>query len=313
MFHPASALAATPKTHSGAVKLYDDWAISYDSTLRAWGYNAHSKTTSLVAKFAKETGLTVKRILDCGCGTGMVGEEIVKQGIGKDGAVLVTGVDCSVKSLVVSSRKAMAFCSDREKQELVQPQLVSCDSAGGVHGTTFRSMNETATKADLVLPSGLIVDGKNMEEDLQALSYTPLVDSDNVGISADKAAAAGTKPIRPLYSQLLLGDLDKPFVFFKDSSLDAVMCVGTTSYVTEFQNVFGEWCRIVRKQGLVVFTEVTNLWDNDELCVRTVAKQFEDKGKWKLVHFSEQSAYMPKNPAPEEAAKQIYYIVYQVL
>jgi len=290
MFHPASALTATPKSHAGAIKLYDDWAISYDSTLRAWGYNAHSKTTSLVAKFAKETtGLTIKRVLDCGCGTGMVGEEIAKQGIATDDAEVI-GVDCSVKSLVVSSRKSMAFCSDREKQELAQPQLVLCDSAGVVQGGTFRSMNEAA----------------NMEKDL--------VDSGNSGIAANKAAAAaGTKPIRSLYSQLLFGDLDKPFVFFKDSSLDAVMCVGTTSYVTDFQNLFGEWCRIARKQGLVVFTLVTNQWDNDKSCVRTVAKQFEDKGTWKLVHFSGQSAYMPKNPVAEEAAKQIYYIVYQVL
>jgi len=321
-FDAAAALHTTPKTHEGAVKLYDDWAYTYDSTLRGWGYEAHLQTVKLVEKWSKETGFTVDSLLDCGCGTGMVAEELAKSGIANK---LKIGVDCSPESLVLAAKKAIEFRviqTEDSKKSLIKPQLVSC-GVSWVQDKTFLDMN-VATPEELgkntALPVDVVVD-KNAPipyvvapEEHQSQDYTTLTfeDGDTTPISK---APAGEEQIllRPIYQKVVVGNLDKPFNCFADGSLDCVMCVGTTSYVTNFQNLFGEWIRLTKKGGLIVFTDRRNLWDNDEMQVRSVATELENAGKWQKLYMSEPSKYMPKNTVPEEAAKQIYYLVYKVL
>ena len=48
-----------PEDYQGAQELYDNWAASYDDTLRGWGYDAHEKCTELVA-----AGLDVAMLLE---------------------------------------------------------------------------------------------------------------------------------------------------------------------------------------------------------------------------------------------------------
>jgi len=116
--------------------------------------------------------------------------------------------------------------------------------------------------------------------------------------------------VRPCYTDLLVGNLDKPFEHFDDGSFDVVLCVGTTSYVTDYSNLFSEWCRILKKNGVAIFTIRTVLWDSNHLECSAFAKRLEEEGKWNMVHKSEPCPYMPKNPIREEREKTIYYIAF---
>ena len=47
--------------------------------------------------------------------------------------------------------------------------------------------------------------------------------------------------------------------------------------------------------------------------IRSAAAALSESGAWRLRHKSEPSAYMPLNPIPEENAKRIRYLVFEVL
>ncbi|CAJ1348996.1 unnamed protein product, partial [Effrenium voratum] len=256
-FDAAQALHTTPKDYQGAQELYDNWAASYDDTLRGWGYDAHEKCTELVVKHLAANGRDPKEVvlMDCGCGTGMAGEELVKRHVGR----LRIGMDASKESLVLSSKKAIEFAKEG-------PVLVSAAASDA----DFADMNAKR-------------DGE---------------------VSTAEAQTDSGSSCQPLYHRLMLGNLDKPFHHFDDGSLDVVMCVGTTSYVTDFRNLFSEWHRILRPGGLVVFTHRTTIWDENEHGVITAAAELESAKVWRQLYKSEASAYMPKNTVPEEAAKQ---------
>jgi hypothetical protein len=56
----------------------------------------------------------------------------------------------------------------------------------------------------------------------------------------------------------------------------------------------------------------TRTWDDDTDGICSAATALELSGRWRQVHMSEPSDYMPLNPLPEEAAKKIRYIAYEV-
>lgn len=71
----------TAKNHEELMDAYKDWAGDYDTdTVGRFGYVAHIATAE-----ALDRALDDKEgcILDAGCGTGLVGEELVKRGYGK--------------------------------------------------------------------------------------------------------------------------------------------------------------------------------------------------------------------------------------
>ena len=72
-----------------------------------------------------------------------------------------------------------------------------------------------------------------------------------------------------VYQQAEVVNLELKQEIFADDSFDAVTCVGTTSYLHDFNMIFGEWCRFTKKGGKIVFTHRTNIWDSDEHQVRT--------------------------------------------
>lgn len=98
-------LGTTPKTKDGAVKLYDDWAEDYDETLKSWGYVAHDRCAEMLKEFcvaSKPPAFSSKdeRVLDAGCGTGISGEALQRQGF-----LRVTGLDVSPASLDLIKQK----------------------------------------------------------------------------------------------------------------------------------------------------------------------------------------------------------------
>ncbi len=66
-----------PRSVSQTLKLYADWADSYDADVSAWGYATPGRIASALAAHLPDLGAP---ILDFGCGTGVSGAALSAQG-----------------------------------------------------------------------------------------------------------------------------------------------------------------------------------------------------------------------------------------
>lgn len=68
----------TAKNHTELMDAYKAWAADYETdTVGNFGYVAHVATAETLDRFL---GDKKAAILDAGCGTGLVGQELVKRG-----------------------------------------------------------------------------------------------------------------------------------------------------------------------------------------------------------------------------------------
>ncbi|WP_417672275.1 class I SAM-dependent DNA methyltransferase [Roseibium sp.] len=91
---------------------YDDWAKTYDATLADWEYEAPDRSASLVAPYLPKGA----RILDVGCGTGLVSEALRKHG-----DFHLDGLDISAESLKLAQARGTydkLVCHDLQKLPL---------------------------------------------------------------------------------------------------------------------------------------------------------------------------------------------------
>ena len=79
-------------------KYYDDWASTYEKTLKDWKYKAPKKSAQILNKHLKTKP---KLLLDLACGTGLFAEKILK--IYKN--CIIDGTDISSKSLKIAKNK----------------------------------------------------------------------------------------------------------------------------------------------------------------------------------------------------------------
>jgi len=132
------------------------------------------------------------------------------------------------------------------------------------------------------------------------------------GIDISPASLDYIRENKPgVYSKLAVADLEKLATTplpFADDTFDAIVCVGVLSYVQNFAELYEEWIRVTRPGGLVIFTH--RLWGKDDS--KPAAEALQKQNLWTLVHESADSPYMPKNPDPEERAKRIKYIAFQL-
>lgn len=293
-FDAATALHETPRTFEGAVGLYDDWAFSYDETLLGWGYEAHIKIAELLKKYTatSASGDAVKNnlkafspVMDCGCGTGLSGEALALQGFwGND--CRIVGTDCSEQSLRLLFKKTV--------------------ENGNTPDISIKYINPDAAVVDkAAIP---LASADFSKQDFQK---TDAKSKAKLGSNVNDVVPSNTTPTC-LYSSVALCNLEHPWTY-PDNTFGSLICVGVTSYVTNFKVLFGEWVRIVRCGGIIVWTHRSNIWDTDDNQAKTVVKELEDQGKWKLLYRSEPSPYMPKNTVEEERIKTIYYNVYEVM
>lgn len=77
------------------VDRYDEWALDYVDDVRSWGYTLPEDLAAALNAHAP-----VGRILDAGCGTGLIGHALADRGIAAD---RVIGVDASMASLAVAA------------------------------------------------------------------------------------------------------------------------------------------------------------------------------------------------------------------
>jgi len=78
---------------------YDDWADSYDDTLRRWGYRAPEEVAAMLAQHAPADAA----ILDAGCGTGWSGKALREQGF----TGIIDGGELSEASVAIARGRAI--------------------------------------------------------------------------------------------------------------------------------------------------------------------------------------------------------------
>jgi ubiquinone/menaquinone biosynthesis C-methylase UbiE len=74
---------------------YDEWAIEYETDVRSWGYTLPEDIATMTMARSP-----VGRILDAGCGTGLIGHALVEHGAT---AGQLLGVDASHASLAIAA------------------------------------------------------------------------------------------------------------------------------------------------------------------------------------------------------------------
>ena len=80
-------------------KYYDDWALSYDQTLKNWNYKTPIKALNAISKIKDK----ITTNLDLACGTGMFAEELKKTYPN----IIIDGCDISSKSLIIAKQKKL--------------------------------------------------------------------------------------------------------------------------------------------------------------------------------------------------------------
>ena len=85
---------------------YDDWASTYDETLKSWNYQAPSDAAGRLAPHLKAGDA----VLDVGCGTGLFGQEMATHG-----PFRMVGLDISAESLRLASRARSLRSADRAR------------------------------------------------------------------------------------------------------------------------------------------------------------------------------------------------------
>ncbi len=102
--HGGAGLSGLAHSQSTAevIARYDGWVGSYNEDLQSWGYEVPQTLASELADHLSKTPGASSRtqsqpILDAGCGTGLVGVELAKVGLGP-----LLGIDGSQESLAAA-------------------------------------------------------------------------------------------------------------------------------------------------------------------------------------------------------------------
>ncbi len=93
----------TAENHQQLMDAYKEWATDYDTdTVNRFGYVAHVASAEALDKVLRDKAAV---ILDAGCGTGLVGEELVKRGYSA-----IDALDYSREMLDEAERKKIYRC-----------------------------------------------------------------------------------------------------------------------------------------------------------------------------------------------------------
>lgn len=93
--------------------LYDHWTGSYDTDLLKQNYQGPTKVSAVLSEHCTDKSAS---ILDCGCGTGLIGEKLHALGYSN-----ITGLDISQKSLDVAEQKGVynnLVCTEVGKEKM---------------------------------------------------------------------------------------------------------------------------------------------------------------------------------------------------
>lgn len=117
---------------------------------------------------------------------------------------------------------------------------------------------------------------------------------------------------RKCYQDTKLHNMEEAWPF-ADATFDAVVAVGTSSCVENFDHFYSEMCRVAKQGALISWTCLEHEWATDEQRCRSSATDLAELQRWRQVRFDPPRPYTPALPGHEdpdgEAARQKYHIV----
>lgn len=130
--------------------IYDEWASSYDQDLETLGYHGPAIGARLLSEYLPDRRAL---ILDAGCGTGLVGEWLYKQGYQH-----LHGTDYSQEMLATAAEKNVyqtLFPADFQQALAIETDVYDALICIGVTGPRFRAsvLNDFAR---IVKPNGIL-------------------------------------------------------------------------------------------------------------------------------------------------------------
>lgn len=111
-----------------------------------------------------------------------------------------------------------------------------------------------------------------------------------------------------IYKQLLHADLCQVLPY-EDDEFDATTCLGTLSFFENAEPAFREFCRVTRREGIIVFSHRRDLFETRD-CL-ALCQRLEQAGLWRRELHSDWNAYLPGHPAYVDKVR-VGYFVYRV-
>ncbi|WP_417829825.1 class I SAM-dependent DNA methyltransferase [Thalassospira sp.] len=137
-----------------------------------------------------------------------------------------------------------------------------------------------------------------------ALSQAGYRDITGIDLSLESLQAAEAKGV---YRHLKKRDMNKVLAF-GDNGFAAVQCIGTLTYVRETKQLFSEFCRVVKRGGIVCFTQRTDLYD--DAFIKAIHATTKAR-KWEPIFHSDPVPYLPKH-ADFGDKRRIFFDVFRV-
>lgn len=137
-----------------------------------------------------------------------------------------------------------------------------------------------------------------------ALAKAGYTDITGIDISLESLQVAEAKGV---YRHLKKRSMNKPLAF-GDNGFAAVQCIGTLTYVREKRKLMAEFCRVVKRGGIVSFTQRADLYDETFVKVLTATTR---AGLWEQVSHSDPMPYLPNHKDFGDKT-HVFYDVYRV-
>ena len=124
---------------------------------------------------------------------------------------------------------------------------------------------------------------------------------DGIDISADSLSTANK---RDVYRSLRQVDLQEHILDISEDAYDALTCIGVLTYVPETEVILEEFARVIKKGGIMIFTQRDDLFHERE--VANKIESLVEKKLFAAATISEPKPYLPNNPDFGDNIKVIY-------
>lgn len=98
---------------------------------------------------------------------------------------------------------------------------------------------------------------------------------------------------REAYDRLMQHDLTQLPLPVREDGYDGATCVGVLTYFDDAEPLLSELCRCVRSDGMITFTQRTDLWEKQDFS--RVIDALDRKGLWSVVEVGAPRPYLPGN------------------
>ena len=124
---------------------------------------------------------------------------------------------------------------------------------------------------------------------------------------SEKSLALAEK--KKVYTELHQADAQQ-LLPFADKTFDAVICTAVLTYIADPEALLNEFCRVVRPQGYILFTNRTDI--HSQRNYPSLLQAMEKQGMLEPAYLSSAMPYMPENPEYSDKIR-IFYCVYKVV